>query len=48
MNLKIICELPLVAQWLRIRLPIQRKWVRSLLQEDPTRCGAAKPMCLNY
>ena len=24
----------LVAQWLRIRLPVQGTWVRALLQED--------------
>ena len=26
----------LVAQWLRIRLPMQGTWVPSLVQEDPT------------
>ena len=26
----------LVAQWLRIRLPMQRTWVRALVREDPT------------
>ena len=26
----------LVVQWLRIRLPMQGAWVRSLVQEDPT------------
>ena len=26
----------LVVQWLRIHLPVQGKWVRSLVQEDPT------------
>ena len=35
----------LVAQWLRIRLPIQ---VQALVQEDPTCHGATKPMCHNY
>ena len=38
----------LVAQWLRIRLPMQGTWVRSLVQEDPTGCRAAKPVCHNY
>ena len=39
----------LVAQWLlRIRLPVQRTWVRALVREDPTCCGATKPVCHNY
>ena len=38
----------LVAQWLRIHLPIQGTWVWSLVQEDPTCCGATKPVCHNY
>ena len=32
----------LVIQWLRIRLPMQRTWVWSLVQEDSTCCGATK------
>ena len=35
----------LVAQWIRIHLPLQETWVRSLVQEDPTGCRATKPMC---
>ena len=38
----------LVAQWLRIRLPMQGTWVRSLVQEDPTCRGATKPVRHNY
>ena len=38
----------LVAQWLRIRLTMQRTWVRALVQEDPTCRGATKPMHHNY
>ena len=38
----------LVAQWLGIRLPMQGTRVRALTWEDPTCCGAAKPMCRNY
>ena len=38
----------LVAQWLRIRLPTQRTWVRALVQEDPTCHGATKPMHHDY
>ena len=38
----------LVAQWLRIRLPMQGTWVRALVREDPTCHGATKPVCHNY
>ena len=38
----------LVAQWLRIRLPMQGTWVRALVWEDPTCRGATKPVCHNY
>ena len=38
----------LVAQWLRIRLPMQGTWVRSLVWEDLTCCGATKPVLHNY
>ena len=37
----------LVAQWLRILLPMQGTRVRALVQEDPTCCGATKPVCHN-
>ena len=33
----------LVLQWLRVCLPMQGTWVRSLVWEDPTWQGAAKP-----
>ena len=33
----------LVVQGLRIRLPMQGTWAPSLVREDPTSCGAAKP-----
>ena len=33
----------LVAQWLRIDLPMQGTRVRALVQEDPTCHGATKP-----
>ena len=32
----------LVAQWLRIHLPVQGTWVRALVREDPTCCGTAQ------
>ena len=38
----------LVAQWLRIRLLMQGTRVQALVWEDPTCCGAAKPVCHNY
>ena len=38
----------LVAQWLRIRLPMQGTWVQALVREDPTCCGATKPVHHNY
>ncbi|KAJ8784376.1 hypothetical protein J1605_008309 [Eschrichtius robustus] len=37
-----------VVQWLRIRLPMQGTWVRSLVQEDLTCHGATKPVRHNY
>ena len=33
----------LVVPRLRICLGMQRTWVQSLVQEDPTCCGVAKP-----
>ncbi|XP_059943857.1 protein S100-A5 isoform X1 [Mesoplodon densirostris] len=38
----------LVAQWLRILLPMQGTRVRTLVREDPTCRGATKPGCHNY
>ena len=38
----------LVVQWLRICLPMQGTRVRSLAREDPTCCGATKPVRHNY
>ena len=38
----------LVAQWLRICLPIQGTPVRTLVREDPTCRGATKPVHHNY
>ncbi|KAJ8782228.1 hypothetical protein J1605_010207 [Eschrichtius robustus] len=38
----------LVAQWLRIRLPMQGTQVQSLVREDPTCRGATKPVRHNY
>ena len=38
----------LVAQWLRIHLPMQGTRVRALVREDPTCLGATKPVRHNY
>ena len=38
----------LVAQWLRICLPMQGTRVRALVREDPTCRGATKPLHHNY
>ena len=38
----------LVAEWLRIHLPMQGTRVRALVREDPTCRGATKPVCHNY
>ena len=38
----------LVAQWLRIRLPMQGTQVQALIWEDLTCRGATKPMRRNY
>ena len=34
----------LVAQWLRICLPVQGTWVQALVWEDPTCHGATRPV----
>ena len=46
--IKQITRASLVAQWLRIRLPMQGTRVQALVQEDPTCRRATKPMCHNY
>ena len=38
----------LVAQWLRICLPMQGTRVRALVWEGPTYRGAARPVSHNY
>ena len=44
----ILFRASLVAQWLRIRLPMQGTQVRAMVREDPTCHGATKPMHPNY
>ena len=38
----------LVVQWLRICLPMQGTRVQALVWEDPTCCGATRPVSHNY
>ena len=57
-NVYFLCKIPrirqsvsgtsLVVQWLTICLPVQGTQVRSLVLEDPTCCGATKPVRHNY
>ena len=48
LHLNTITGASLVAQWLRIRLPMQGTQVRALVWEDPTCRGATKPVRHNY
>ena len=43
-HLKTSAEASLVAQWLRVRLPMQGTRVRALVRGDPTCRGAAGPV----
>ena len=47
-NSKKYMRASLVAQWLRIRLPMQGTRVRALVWEDPTCHGATRPVSHNY
>ena len=47
-NYETLMRASLVAQWLRIRLPMKETRVQALVQEDPTCRGAAKPVSHNY
>ena len=38
----------LVAQWLRIRLPMQGTRIQAPVREDPTCCRATEPVRHNY
>ena len=46
--LKTVIGASLVAQWLRICLPMQGTRVRALVREDPACRGAAGPVSHNY
>ena len=45
---KIKLRASLVAQWLKVCLPMQGTRVRALVWEDPTCRGATGPVCHNY
>ena len=45
---KVTYRTSLVAQWLRIRLPMQGTQIQLLVWEDPTCRGATKPVRHNY
>ena len=47
-TLKKVARASLVAQWLRICLPMQGSRAQALVREDPTCCGATKPMRHSY
>ncbi|KAJ8779554.1 hypothetical protein J1605_012438 [Eschrichtius robustus] len=47
-SIKLYYRASLVAQWLRICLPMQGTRVRALVREDPTCRGATRPMSHNY
>ena len=47
-NLKRDPGASLVVQWLRICLPMQGTQVQALVREDPTCCGATKPVHHSY
>ena len=47
-DLKILNRASLVAQWLRIRLPMQETRVRALVREDPTCHRTTKSVRHNY
>ena len=46
--IKTLAGASLVAQWLRIHLPMQATWVQALVWEDPTCCRATKSVHHNY
>ena len=46
--LKLLTGASLVAQWLRVYLPMRGMRVRALVWEDPTCRRAAGPMSHNY
>ena len=48
MQIKTTMRASLVAQWLRVCLPMQGTRVRALVWEDPTCRGATRPVSHNY
>ena len=47
-EIKTVIRASLVAQWLRIRLPMQWTWVQALVWEDPTCLRATEAVRHNY
>ena len=47
-DLKVQYRASPVAQWLRVRLPMQGTRVRALVREDPTCRGATRPVSHDY
>ena len=47
-HFKKISRASLVAQWLRVCLPMQGTRVQALVWEDPTCRGATRPVSHNY
>ena len=47
-QIKTMMRASLVAQWLRVCLPMQGTRVRALVWEDPTCHGATRPVSHNY
>ena len=45
---KKIIKTSMMVQWLRVYLSVQRTWVQSLVQEDPTCRGAIRPVSHDY
>ena len=41
-------RISLMVHWLGIHLSVRGTWIRSLVQEDPTCCGATKPVSHKY
>ena len=47
-HMKCLYQTSLVVEWIRIYLPMQGTWVRSLVLKDSTCCRATKPLSHNF
>ena len=43
-----VCRTSMMVKWLRVCLPMQGTWARSLVQEDSTCCEGTELVCHNY